>query len=746
MNYYRITTQIVNADTGAVINTGATCYGNFGSSAGTSSTNQLTVGGTKNVSSSSDNLYLNAVVASGYTFAKWSCYCSEFSSSKRTQEFTANPFTSNNNWNLKDVVGSHTSSGNRLDLTVTLYVSPVKFTLTYNANGGSSTPSSQTATSGSSITLAGAITRSGYSFGGWSINGRTYAAGASYTLTANATATAVWNQAVTYTVKFQDAGIDVATVTGSSGQTIGSGGTFAWPTLTAAPGYTLEGWKIGTTTYPLTSRYSISGNVTATAVWSGSSSGTYPITPSTSSAGTDYTYNLVIVLKNGLSVKLPEGFAVADSITNVKASKSGLLFYNGTNRSPVNYGCINGLQVNISGTIKGETASVSGTRAVSGHIFSARAGYSSDETQFVIDPPEGYQAYGWLWGRGTNATTFTTGFTAGSSWSHQLWTIISSDHPEVGIVPILIKVHTVTFDANGGSGAPSPIKVAHGENWTCPSTFPTRAGYTCKGWSTSKTSTSPEFVAGREYGPLNSDLTVYAVWVPNQGTLVYNANGGTVAPQYKLVTVGEAYGTLPTPSRSGCAFLGWFTAASGGTHVSATTKMGTGGIAIIYAHWETGSVTTSVTVTLNANGGTLSTSYVIATGIYPTLPNPTRPGYSFAGWFSTPFGNVQLHAGDSIIFDEDHEIYARWNRGKSVITFDANGGTCGQATKEVSFGTAAGRLPTASMDGKNFDGWYTDRENGEKVSASTVITSSLTVYAHYSTFKTTPWVTITISD
>ena len=317
-------------------------------------------------------------------------------------------------------------------------------------------------------------------------------------------------------------------------------------------------------------------------------------------------------------------------------------------------------------------------------------------------------------------------------------------------VPRVIKssdVPRVKFDANGGSGAPAEILVFPDNGWTCPDTVPTRAGYTFKGWANVSTATSPDFVIGRTYGNITSSITIYAVWMPNQGTLVYNATGGTVTPLYKLVSVGDAYGTLPTPSRSGCTFLGWFTATSGGTQVNTTTKMSTSGVDIIYAHWDTGgSVSTTVIVTLNANGGTLSVSYVTASGNYPTLPIPTRPGYSFSGWFSTPYGNVQIHAGDPIIFDEDHEIFAKWNRGKSVITFDANGGTCNTATKEVGIGTAAGRLPIASMDGKNFDGWYTDRENGEKVSASTVITSSLTVYAHYSTFTTTPWVTITISD
>ena len=67
-----------------------------------------------------------------------------------------------------------------------------------------------------------------------------------------------------------------------------------------------------------------------------------------------------------------------------------------------------------------------------------------------------------------------------------------------------------------------------------------------------------------------------ANWKVNSYTLTYNANGGTVTPTNKTLTYGAKYGTLPTPSRTGYTFKGWYTAASGGTEVSSTTTMGAG--------------------------------------------------------------------------------------------------------------------------------------------------------------------------
>lgn len=82
-----------------------------------------------------------------------------------------------------------TATASGTSSTVTTY------TLDYSANGGSTTPSSQTGAQGASITLAAnAGTRSGFTFGGWNIGGTTYAGSASYTFgAANATATAIWN-------------------------------------------------------------------------------------------------------------------------------------------------------------------------------------------------------------------------------------------------------------------------------------------------------------------------------------------------------------------------------------------------------------------------------------------------------------------------------------------------------------------------------------------------------------------------
>ena len=73
-------------------------------------------------------------------------------------------------------------------------------------------------------------------------------------------------------------------------------------------------------------------------------------------------------------------------------------------------------------------------------------------------------------------------------------------------------------------------------------------------------------------------------------TVTFDLNGaGGAAPSGRSIAHGAAVGTLPTPTRTGYAFTGWFTAAGGGSQVSASTKV-TGDVTY-YAHWTATSYT-----------------------------------------------------------------------------------------------------------------------------------------------------------
>lgn len=73
--------------------------------------------------------------------------------------------------------------------------------------------------------------------------------------------------------------------------------------------------------------------------------------------------------------------------------------------------------------------------------------------------------------------------------------------------------------------------------------------------------------------------------------MTYNANGGSVSTISKTGTYNSTWGTLSTPTRANYNFLGWYTAASGGSQVTASTVVS--GNITVYAHWEQTSFLTS---------------------------------------------------------------------------------------------------------------------------------------------------------
>ena len=108
-----------------------------------------------------------------------------------------------------------------------------------------------------------------------------------------------------------------------------------------------------------------------------------------------------------------------------------------------------------------------------------------------------------------------------------------------------------------------------------------QTGYTLKGWYTKKSGGTKV----KKSTKATKKTTYYAQWTAKQYTLTFDANGGTVNPASRKVAYKKGYGTLLTPSRDGYTSDGWYTAKSGGTKVSATTKMAAKNVTV-YAQWK----------------------------------------------------------------------------------------------------------------------------------------------------------------
>ena len=141
-------------------------------------------------------------------------------------------------------------------------------------------------------------------------------------------------------------------------------------------------------------------------------------------------------------------------------------------------------------------------------------------------------------------------------------------------------------------------------------------------------------------------------------TITFNANGGTVSPTSAKTGEDGKLASLPTPTRTGYTFDGWYTAATGGTEV-AESRVYTAN-ATIYAHWKEESVGSSYTITFDANDGTVSPTSAKTgdDGKLDSLPEPTRSGYVFDGWYTAAKGGTAVT--ESRVFSANTTIYARW--------------------------------------------------------------------------------------
>ena len=154
---------------------------------------------------------------------------------------------------------------------------------------------------------------------------------------------------------------------------------------------------------------------------------------------------------------------------------------------------------------------------------------------------------------------------------------------------------------------------------------------------------------------------------------------------------------LPTPTRDGYSFFGWFIdnvlVSNSGTWIIE-------GDQTLKAKW------TPISYSINyvLNGGTNNqnnpSSYTIEDNI--TLYNATKKGYTFEGWYDQNNHLVTIING----MTGNLTLTAHYNNGNTYnVNFDANGGVLDQTSMSVQYDHEY-ELPTPTRRGYNFEGWY----------------------------------------
>ncbi len=238
---------------------------------------------------------------------------------------------------------------------------------------------------------------------------------------------------------------------------------------------------------------------------------------------------------------------------------------------------------------------------------------------------------------------------------------------------------TVSYNANGGSGAPASQTMYQGRETAISSTVPTRSGYTFIGWNTKADGTGTAYSAGADI-VLNANVTLYAQWKSDAYTLTYNANGGTGAPaaqtanKNSTVTVSSV-----TPSRDGLEFGWWNTKEDGSGDVyEAGDSIVLNSDITLYAMW----VRVPYTVDFEANGGEVSPDSYSTTSAgsqielptptkYVTItynanggknaPSATKAYYECLGWSKSSTATTATYkCGEKYTVNEDATLYAVW--------------------------------------------------------------------------------------
>ena len=268
------------------------------------------------------------------------------------------------------------------------------------------------------------------------------------------------------------------------------------------------------------------------------------------------------------------------------------------------------------------------------------------------------------------------------------------------------------------------------------------------------------------YTSLTSEVSPTVTITVNPWTITWNANGGSVSPATSEYDGATAV-SLPTPTRTGYHFDGWYTAASGGTKINdiGTTTKPTGNVTY-YAHWTP----KTYAITLDANDGESNGSATVTynSNTVTITSYPTRTDYRCEGYLTAATdGTLVLNADGTLaknvsgytdangnwIKDEAVTLYAQWiyDVTEYTVTFGVETGSTSYGSLNAYNNTTSASItsPAQVRSGQNItftatpetgyivEGWYTNeactegKHDAEQITYTTSITGETNVYVKF---------------
>ena len=246
--------------------------------------------------------------------------------------------------------------------------------------------------------------------------------------------------------------------------------------------------------------------------------------------------------------------------------------------------------------------------------------------------------------------------------------------------------------ANAIDGASSATITINGGYFAANTKCVNGTGCSISGGHFNKDAGLATYAAAHKY-PFETTDPKYQWEVSDAWTITFK--DGTTTLQTLHLKPGETpVYTAAQPTKDGYKFVGWNTsivpATADATYTAQFEEVAAG----------------SKCVTLNSNGGNEGLQYIYVTSgsAVGTLPQTTKEGNTFAGWFTDPSAGTQVSASTTV--SADVTWYAHYTKNSYTLTWNANGGELsGSYTSgSVQYGTAITK-PTATLEGHTFIGW-----------------------------------------
>ena len=246
-------------------------------------------------------------------------------------------------------------------------------------------------------------------------------------------------------------------------------------------------------------------------------------------------------------------------------------------------------------------------------------------------------------------------------------------------------------------------------------TDPERERYIFKGWYTEETG-GEEITSYIE----DTDITIHAVWEAKEYVYV------TTPTEVVELEKGSSY-ILPTNNIDKAS-----------ENISEVTfkfqyddkedEIGYVQKSFTPTGWKINDVNYNNNVEMTVNEDITLVPRYVSTINGVELPNPTRQGYNFDGWYDSPVNGNKIEIYNS---DEDIILYAYWSiKTTYTISFETYGGSSVDSY-EVNINSELGDLPTSTKEDNLLEGWYLENTYENKVSSRTIVNSDVTLHAKW---------------